>query len=98
MTKLMSPVEDRFHKYPVLRIPTEKRHDQLIIGLEKARAILRWLDDIKSFVERHDPAFSPEPHKILSNQPSIARNGFMGPSGNPEFVRVEKPRCSRPGE
>lgn len=84
MQRLRTPVEDQFHKYPVLRIPTEKRNDQLIIGLEKARAILVWLDDIKSFVERHasdsvesqgmgDFPASPEPHKKGSNQVSIAQ-------------------------
>ncbi len=51
--QLYQPVEDQFHKYPVLRIPTGKKNDQLIIGLEKARAIITWYREILKFVEKH---------------------------------------------
>ncbi|OPY13673.1 MAG: hypothetical protein A4E66_00675 [Syntrophus sp. PtaB.Bin001] len=57
MHNLAAPIEDKFHKYPVLRIPTGNGNDQLIIGLDKARAVLIWHDYIRRFVERNDPAF-----------------------------------------
>jgi len=51
--KLTAPEEDLFYKYPVLRIPTGRRNDQLIIGLEKARAIMMHLNAIREFVNKH---------------------------------------------
>jgi len=51
--RIVEPQEDMFHKYPVLKIPTGKRNELLIIGREKAVAILAHLPAIRSFVERH---------------------------------------------
>jgi len=53
MEKFLRPMEDQFHKYPVLRIPTGKKNDQLIIGMEKARAIITYYEEIKKFVDKH---------------------------------------------
>lgn len=53
MARLTKPQEDMFHKYPVLRIPTERQSEQLIIGLTKAKAIMMFVDDIRKFVNKH---------------------------------------------
>lgn len=53
-TKLTQPEEDQFYKYRVLRIPVARRSEQLIIGVEKAKAIVLWFDEIKAFVNKHD--------------------------------------------
>lgn len=52
-TNLTEPEEDLYYKYPVLKIPTGRRRELLIIGLEKAEAILANLTFIRSFVEKH---------------------------------------------
>lgn len=51
--KLTAPAEDKFYKYPVLKIPTGRRNEQLIIGLEKAQAIMTNLGAIREFVNKH---------------------------------------------
>lgn len=51
--KLTQPEEDLYYKYPVLKIPTGRRRELLIIGLEKAEAILANLTAIRSFVDKH---------------------------------------------
>jgi len=52
-TKPTKPEEDIYYKYPVLKIPTGRRRELLIIGLEKAAAILENLPAIRSFVAKH---------------------------------------------
>lgn len=47
------PTEDTYHKYPVLKIPTDKHGEVLIIGTRKARAVINHFDAIKAFAERH---------------------------------------------
>jgi hypothetical protein len=51
--KLTAPAEDMFYKYPVLKIPTGRRNEQLIIGVEKAQAIMTNLPAIREFVNKH---------------------------------------------
>jgi len=51
--KLTVPEEAMFYKYPVLKIPTGRRNEQLIIGLEKAQAIMTNLGAIREFVNKH---------------------------------------------
>ncbi len=51
--KVLTPVEDVFHKYPVLKIPTGKRNELLIIGMEKAEAIIRHFSSIEAFHSKH---------------------------------------------
>jgi hypothetical protein len=53
MAEEKRPYEDLFHKYPVLRIPTGRCQEELIIGREKAIAVLKYIDDIREFVARH---------------------------------------------
>jgi len=57
--KPTAPIEDKFYKYPVLKIPTGRRNEQLIIGIEKARAIMLHLDAIQAFVNKHTGAPTP---------------------------------------
>jgi hypothetical protein len=52
-SKITMPTEDTFHKYHVLRIPVNRRSEQLIIGVEKARAILTWIDEIREFLNKY---------------------------------------------
>ncbi|HAJ27918.1 MAG TPA: hypothetical protein DCG53_11875 [Syntrophus sp. (in: bacteria)] len=47
------PVESTYHIYPVLEIPTEKEGEKLIIGQRKARAVVKWIDEIRAFLDRH---------------------------------------------
>lgn len=47
------PVESIYHIYPVLEIPTEKKGELLIIGQRKARAVMKWIDEIQAFLDRH---------------------------------------------
>jgi len=47
------PTEDLYHKYPVLKIPTGRRTELLIIGLEKAEAVLKHFSTIEAFVQKH---------------------------------------------
>jgi len=51
--KMLIPEEDLFHKYPVLKIPTGKRNELLIIGREKAEAIIKHYPHILAFHEKH---------------------------------------------
>lgn len=51
--KITEPEEDLYYKYPVLKIPTGKRNELLIIGREKAEAILAHLSAIRAFVAKH---------------------------------------------
>jgi hypothetical protein len=51
--KVTGPVEDTYHIYPVLLIPTEKPGETLVIGRRKAKAIVKYHDDIKAFLDRH---------------------------------------------
>lgn len=51
--KVDAPVEEMFHIYPVLLIPSEKAGETIVIGCRKARAIIRWYEDIKAFHQRH---------------------------------------------
>lgn len=51
--KLERPTEDKFHKYNVLKIPTEKQGELLIVGMNKARAIIKHYDTIREFVDKH---------------------------------------------
>lgn len=53
MPAMKTPVEDVFHKYPVLKIPTGKRNELLIIGREKAEAIIKHFPYILAFHEKH---------------------------------------------
>ena len=53
MPEEKKPYEDMFHKYPVLRIPTGKRNEELIVGVNKAYAILKNINYIEQFVMRH---------------------------------------------
>jgi hypothetical protein len=51
--KLELPEEDLYHKYHVLKIPTEKQGELLIVGMNKARAIIKHYDAIREFVDKH---------------------------------------------
>ena len=51
--QLTQPEEDLCYKYPVLKIPTGRRRELLIIGIPKAEAILEHLPAIRSFVAKH---------------------------------------------
>jgi len=53
MERITEPQEDLFHKYPVLKIPTGKPGELLIIGLTKARAVIKYFRAIEDFVNRH---------------------------------------------
>lgn len=51
--RITEPVEDTWHIYPVLLIPTEKPGEALVIGRRKAQAIVRYIEEIKAFLDRH---------------------------------------------
>lgn len=51
--KLLVPEEDVHHIYPVLKIPTGRRTELLIIGLEKAEAVIKFFPYIQAFVQKH---------------------------------------------
>jgi len=59
MARLKEPAEDMFYKYPVLKIPTEAGED-LVVGMFKAQAILKYIDAIREFVEKHSSCHSRE--------------------------------------
>ena len=52
MVRNQEPREEMYHKYPVLIIPTDQGTD-LVIGMAKARATIRYYRHIVAFVEKH---------------------------------------------
>ena len=51
--RITEPVEEQYHKYPVLLIPSEKQGEALVIGPRKAAAICRHIAAIQAFLARH---------------------------------------------
>lgn len=68
--KLTQPEEDLYYKYPVLKIPTGRRRELLIIGLEKAAAILENLPAIRSFVDKHTEIDAGAPVVMPDHEPA----------------------------
>jgi hypothetical protein len=50
---IVAPVEEQFHIYPVLLIPSERPGEAIVIGRRKAMAIIKHYQAIAAFMERH---------------------------------------------
>ena len=51
--KITAPVEEIYHVYPVLLIPSTKAGEAIVIGRRKAEAIVRNYEAIVAFLARH---------------------------------------------
>ena len=54
MPRLSGPKEDLHNQFPILRIPTGYQNQELVIGVNKARAALLHLEAIRRFVAKHE--------------------------------------------